>query len=474
MNFSQFLSILKARKVSSALVFGLTVITAVIVTLLLPKQYTATSSVVIDVKSPDPIAGMVLGAMAMPAYMATQVDIIQSDRVAREVVRALRLTSNPDVRNDWLAATQGQGDMESWIADLLQKKLVVKPSRDSNVLTVGYSAPDPKFAAALANAFVQAYLQTSLELRVAPAKQYTQFFDTQARELRDALEKAQGRLTAYQREHGILANDERLDVENQRLTDLTTQLVAIQALAAESQSRNAQVKTAADQVQDVINSPVVGALRADIVRQEAKLQELSARYGDAHPQVQELKANIAEMRQKIENEVRRIGGSVGVSNTINKSREAEVRAAIEAQRAKVLKMREQRDAVLVLAKDVDSAQRAYDAVYQRLAQTNMESQSNQTNISVLAQATVPPDPSSPKLLLNLALSIVVGAVLAVGVALISELRDRRVRSVADLSELLSIPVLGSLPKPVKGYASKQGAALLLPNNLVGRLPSPGR
>lgn len=474
MNFSQFLSILKARKVSSALVFGLTVITAVIVTLLLPKHYTATSSVVIDVKSPDPIAGMVLGAMAMPSYMATQVDIVQSDRVSRAVVKALKLTENSSVRSDWMDATKGEGDFESWIADLLQAKLVVKPSRDSNVLNVSYSAPDPKFAAAMANAFVQAYLQTSLELRVAPAKQYSTFFDTQAKELREGLEKAQARLSAYQKENGILANDERLDTENQRLVDLTSQLVAIQAIAAESQSRNAQVKTSPDQLQDVITNPVVSSLRAEIVRQEAKLQELNARFGDAHPQVIELRANIAEMRQRMDAEIRRIGGSVGVSNTINKSREAEVRAAIEAQRAKVLKMREQRDALLVLMKDVDAAQRSYDIVYQRLTQTSMESQSNQTNISVLAAATVPSDPSSPKVALNIALSVVVGAVLAIGVALVSELLDRRVRSVSDLAELLSIPVLGSLPKPVKGSSSKQGAALLLPNNLVGRLPSPGR
>jgi len=474
MSFSQFLSILKARWGASALVFALTVITALVVTLLLPKQYTATSSVVIDVKSPDPIAGMVLGAMAMPSYMATQVDIIQSDRVARQVVKALKLTESADVRNDWLEATKGQGDIEAWIADLLQKKLLVKPSRDSNVLSISYSAPDPKFAAALANAFVNAYLQTSIELRIAPAKQYNSFFDTQAKELRESLEKAQSRLSAYQKSNGILVNDERLDTENQRLTDLTSQLVAIQAVAAESRSRNDQVKGAGDQLQDVINNPVVSALRADIVRQEAKLQEMNARYGEAHPQVQELKANLAEMRQRMETEVRRIGGSVGISNTINRSRESEVRGAIESQRAKVLKMREQRDAVLVLTKDVDAAQRAYDTVYQRLTQSSLESQSNQTNISVLATASVPPSPSSPKLPLNVALAVVVGLVLAVGVALISELLDRRVRSAADLAELLSVPVLGVLPKPVKGAGGNHVAALLLPNNLMGRLPSPGR
>jgi polysaccharide biosynthesis transport protein len=474
MTFSQFLSILKARWASAAAVLILTVLTAVIVTLLLPKQYTATSAVVIDIKSPDPIAGMVFGAMTAPSYMATQIDIIQSDRVAQEVVRALKLTESAELRNNWLASTKGQGDFAAWTGAVLRAKLQVKPSRDSNVLSISYSATDPTFAAALANAFVKSYLQTSLELRVSPAKQYSSFFDNQAKELRDSLEKAQARLSTYQKEHGIVANDERLDTENQRLTDLTSQLVTIQAIAAESQSRNAQVRGSGDQLQDVISNPVVAGLRADIARLEARLQELNARLGDAHPQVAELKANLAEMRQRMEAEIRRVGGSVGVSNAINKDRAADVRGALEAQRSKVLKMRDQRDAVLVLTKDVESAQRAYDMVFQRLTQTSLESQSNQTNIAVLAPATVPPSPSSPNMTTNVALSVAVGLLLAVGIALVSELLDRRVRSASDISELINVPVLGTLPKPVKSVSAGRSNTLLLPSNLLGRLPSPGR
>ena len=217
MTFSQFLSILKARWLSALLVLVLTVGTTVGVSLMLPKNYSASAAVVLDVRSPDPIAGMVLGAMAMPAYMATQVDIIQSDRVAQRVVQGLRLTENPETRQQWQDATGGKGNFEAWLADAIKKKLDVKPSRESNVINIGYTSPDPRFAAALANAFVRSYMDVSIGLRVSPAKQYNEFFDARGKELREALEQAQAKLTTYQKTSGILATDERFDVENQRL-----------------------------------------------------------------------------------------------------------------------------------------------------------------------------------------------------------------------------------------------------------------
>lgn len=470
MTFSQFLSILKARWLLALLVFVLTVGATLVVSLMLPKKYTASAAVVLDVRSPDPVIGMVLGAMATPAYMATQVDIVQSERVAIRVVQGLRMTENFAARQKWMEATQGKGSFEAWLASAIKRELDVRPSRESNVINVAYTSDDPRNAAAMANAFVRAYMDVSIGLRISPAKQYTEFFDARSKELREALEQAQGRLSAYQKKHGILATDERFDIENQRLNELSSQLVALQAMSAESRSRSAQARSSSDQLADVINNPVVAGLRTDLSRQEARLQELGARLGEAHPQVVELKANIAELRQRLATESQRVSGSVGVTDTIARQREQEIRASLEAQRAKVLALKQQRDEVNVLQREVETAQRTYDQVVQRMSQTNLESQNTQTNISVLSPASEPADASSPRVVLNLLLSVFLGALLGVGSALLRELTDRRVRGLDDLSEGVGLPVLGSLPKPMRGSA--RGASLQLPGNVLARLPKP--
>lgn len=447
MTFRQFLSILIARKrLFIAVMLGV-LIPAVVLSFVLPKRYTAMASVVVDVK-PDPLSAIAYQSLMTPGVIATQIDIIQSDRVARRVVRALKLTEVPQVREQWRDDKNGEGDIESWLVDKLQKDLDVKPGRESSVINVFYRAPDPRFAAALANAFVQAYIETSVELRVDPAKQYSSFFDVRAKESREALEKAQNKLSAFQNEHGLIMTDERLDVENQRLNELSSQLVLIQALSAEAGSRQAQANAGSgDKLQEVSSHPVVAALRADLSRSEARLQEISARLGDSNPQVVELKANIAELRQRIDAEVKRLTAGVGVSNNISRQREAQQRAEVEAQRAKVLKLKQVRDEGAVIMRDIENAQRNYDNITQRQSVTSIESQATSSNASLLTSAAPPIEPSFPKVPLNVALGIFVGALLAVGVVMAAELRDRRVREIDDVRELLGLPVIGVLPGP---------------------------
>ena len=447
MNFGNFVSILRARWLLICLVIVVTTATALGVSLLLPKKYLAIASVVVDAK-PDPISVLIYPGLASPAYMNTQVDVINSERVALRVVRDLKLTEVAEIRQQWQDEANGSGTIEQWLSATLQKSMDVKPSRESNVLLITYKAPSPVFAAALANAFVKAYLATTLELRVDPARQYASYFDERAKAARQTLETAQTKLSLYQRQNGLLASDERFDVESARLNELSSQLVMMQALSSESSSRQKQAAGAsADKLQEVLNNPLVVQLRADLGRADARLQELNTRYGDNHPQVIEAKATVTEMRGRLDSEIKRVSGGAAVSNTINRQREAEVRAALEVQRNKVLRMKAMRDEAAVLMRDVESSQRSFEGVTARLNQTSLESQSTQSNVNVLTQALPPTAPSSPKVLLNVAAAFVAGTVLALGMALLLELRDRRVREVTDVVSALQLPLLGVMPKP---------------------------
>ena len=204
----QFLLISRARLKLAVILLLLTVSIATIVSLLLPKKYTASTSIVFDLKS-DPILGIVLPAAASPGYITTQTDIIQSDRVAGRVVKLLRFDKSPTAVDTWKQATESKISLESYYGTLLQKGLVIKPSRGSNVLNITYTGAEPKFTAAVANAFAQAYIETNIELRVDPARQYAAWFDERLKSLRDNLEQAKAKLSIYQQEKVIVATDER-------------------------------------------------------------------------------------------------------------------------------------------------------------------------------------------------------------------------------------------------------------------------
>ena len=445
MNLQQFLLILRARYKIIFLVLLTTVAVTVAASLLLPAQYTATATVVVDVKSPDPIAGIMLPALIMPGYMATQVDIINSDRVALKVVKMLKLDQSPQAKEQWLDDTEGKGKIEVWLAAVLQKKLDVKPSRESNVISINYKAVEPAFAAAVANAFAKAYLDTNIELKVEPARQYAVWFDERTRQLRDGYEKAQAKLSAYQREHGIVANDERLDSETYKLNELSTQLTIVQGQTNDVRSKQ-RSGGASDTLPEVVQNALIMNLKGQIAVLEGKLQDLAGNVGRNHPQYQRQEAEIASLKQKLQAETQTITSGFSTSSAVGKEKEAELRSAIDAQKHKLLQLKRERDELAVLMRDVDAAQKAYELVTQRFNQTSLESQSTQTNVSVLTPATEPIEPSFPKLLLNIAISIFLGILLGVGAAFILEMLDQRVRSAEDLSAMLGLSVLGVISK----------------------------
>lgn len=221
MNFSQFLLILKARAKIIGWTFLIVVITTLSISLILPKSYTATTSLVVNYKGIDPLTGMVMPAQMMPGYMATQVDIITSHAVAAKVVQNLGLTNSPVIREQFEDEREDSRiKIEDWLADLLIKKLDVKPSRESSVIEITYAGADPEFAAAIANAFADAYQEASLHLKVEPSKKASEYLLSQTKLSRDKLEAAQAKLSAYQQETGLTSVMENLDVENAKLNQL--------------------------------------------------------------------------------------------------------------------------------------------------------------------------------------------------------------------------------------------------------------
>lgn len=475
MTFAQIISIIRARWLIVAIVLGATAASTLIISLLLPNQYLAQASVVVDVR-PDPITAMgYTGNAISPVFLATQADIIRSARVAERVVSILRLNENPQIRQQWMDEAKGQGSIEQWLAGTFAKQLEVEPSRDSSVIYVRYRAPDPKFAAAVANAFVQAYLDVSIALKVGPAREYSSFFDLRAKEARNALEKAQTRLSQFQKEAGINSSDERIDIETARLNELSSQLVTLQALAAESASRQAQANAGSgDRMQEVLGSGLISSLKVDINRAEAQLQVLNSRLGENHPQVVEQKANLAEMRSKLEAETRRITSGVGITNTINRQREGEIRAALEAQRGKVMRLKAVRDEGAILLRDLENAQKSYEAVLGRRDQTSLESHTTQGNGNFLTPATPPLEVATPQPVLYTGIAFVLGGILGIGVALVLEVIDRRVRTAEDISIGIGLPLLGILPNRQRRRLIGSSRPTLAQQRMVGRLSAPAK
>jgi len=442
MNFTQFLLILNARKVIILGVLLFTVAVTAAVSLLLPKEYTATATMIIDSKSKDPLSGQLLPAQMFPGYMATQIDIINSSQVANRVVVELKLEQNPGTYEQFIQATKGQGTFEQWMGNLLLQKLSVEPSRESSIISIGFTGSDPRFAAIVANAFAKSYIETNLDLRVAPAKLTAAWFDQQIVQLRERLDQAQQKLTAYQLEKGIVESEERLDVETRRMADLAGQAVAAQSSMFDAGSRTRDSSS----LPEVTSNPVVQGLKAQVAQGEGKLAELSRRVGANHPDLLRLQAEVNTYKTKLASELSTASRGVGATAGAARQRFNELGRAFAKQKTKVLELKQQREESSLLTRDLENAQRIYDSALQRYGQSRMEAQSTQTDIAVLNPAVAPIQASKPRVMFNVLLAVFFGTLLGVSLGFLIELLDRRVRSGQDIVAGLEIPVLAEVLK----------------------------
>jgi chain length determinant protein EpsF len=451
MNVHQFLLILLARKKILLATLVVTVALALGFSLIQSKTYKATASVLLNYKGVDPLTGLTMPGQLMPGYMATQIDIIGSKNVALHVVDTLHLANSPAVIDQFNQATNGQGSVRDWLADLLLKKLEIVPSRESSVVEISFKGADPQFAAVVANTFADEYQKLTVQLKNEPAKKASSYFNEQTKQLRDNLEAAQARLSKYQQEKGIVTLDNnRVDVELQRLNDLSSQLVQAQTAAMEADSRQAAASSGMGSP-DVANNALIQQMRANLAIAEGKFADTSQRYGKNHPQYLAAQAELNKTRAELNAALGTVTRSVGSNAQVLRQRESELRQAVAEQKARVLELNRTRDELGVLLKDLDSAQHAFDAASQRFSQTRIEGQSEQSDVSLLNPAVAPTQPSGPRILLNTLISILVGTILGVGLALLLELLNRPVRSASDVKDMLGIPVLGTIEwKTVRG------------------------
>lgn len=454
MRLHELLLVLRARWRTVALTWAAIVAAALIVSLALPARYEATATLLVDLNGPDPLAaqGVFRPAGSLSTHMATQVDILKSEDVAIGAVRIAGLDRDPKWREEWQRRTGGQGSYESWLATRALRGLDVRPSRDSNVMTVGYTSSDPQLSAAMTNAFVRSYVEASLRMKVDPARQFNAFFGERAKALREQLDTAKARLSEYEQKHGVLVGTD--DVEAGRLAELTSQLVTLQDAVAESANARKQAGAAPGDMREVRNDPEVAALTAEAVRIEGQLAELRTQFGEQHHSILAARHSLADVKTRLEGAMRRAAGSFGTTVKVNQARLAEAEAAVERQRAIVARRKAQRDAAGTLQRDVENAQRAYDAVLSRASQTSLESSNTtQTSVSVLKTATAPL--WSPFFLaLNVSVAALLGLLLGAWRALAAEGGDRRVRTIADITDRLQQPLMLVLPDASKASPAR--------------------
>lgn len=450
MTFNQIRLIFNAHLRLILLTLCVVLAGALVTAALLPKEFKANATLIIDVRSPDSVFGNSGLPLTSPAYMNTQAEIASSGRVIRQAITSLKLTSDDALKVQWEKAGNPEQDFESWLVNFLQDSLDVSPGKESNTLQIAASSDTPEFSAALANGVAKAYIVTSVALNVEPAKAYAQFFDEQQQEARQELIAAQARLSDFQRERGIvIASDDQIDVENARLNELSSALTQVQAESADQFSRAAN---SGDRglLQDPMSNIVLNTLRTQLQQKQSLLAEASARIGENHPEFRRLKAEVDALRSSVAEEILRSNATLNAGAKASAGRAATIQNALEDQRNKILKLKENSDSAMTLKRDLQAAEKQFELVSTRTSMSEISSRQATSNAFLVSEASVPIAPSSPKLGLIALSALLFGLALGLALACVTEYLDHRIRSKEDLY-LLGVPTLAMISASKPNY-----------------------
>ncbi len=415
MSFLQFLRIFWARRGIILITVPCCLLAAILAGRIIPARYTAHSRVLLDVVKPDPVTGQGITSTFARAYVKTQTELISDYRVAGRVVDALGWTNSPELAAQYRARpATDRSDFRRWLAQRVMDRTDGSLLEGTNILDITYASPSAEQAAKVADAVRQAYIDQVIAFKRDDAERNASWFRTQADKIKTDLAAAEARKAAFERENGIIMQDDNTDTESERLKALASASVA---------PAPAQVIPAAPAAQA---NPALAQANAAVAAAERTL-------GPNHPDL----INLRRQRDAIAAAGVTRGG--GVSRVVQSGPSAA--ALYSAQQNKVLAQRGKVSEARQIAADVTLLREQYGKTAGRAAELLQQGQSTEAGLTVLGSAVPPTRPSFPNWPLLIIGSIGFGSMLGILAALITELLSRRVRGVEDL-RLPDVPLIG--------------------------------
>lgn len=469
----------KWRILSLALI--ITFLVALIVLSLTPV-YKATSSLLIESEETNIVSiEQVYGLDASKKeYFETQYEILKSRYIAEKVVNKLALDSHPifieklDESNssafDGIKTTlksiltflpqkereplseeeQAQLRKELLIT-LFSENLTISPVPNTQVVKIAYTSESPKLAAEVANAVAEVYIESYLEAKFDMTSKATSWLNDSLAGLRNKLEISEKKLAEFYQREQLVDLDGVVGLASEELQGLSEQLL-------QAENRLKQSEIIFEQVQNfngdpaelaampaVQNHPSIQNVKEAELKAQSNVSELSKVYGPKHLKMISAQAELASVKQTLENQIASL-----ISGITNEYRQAQsqvnrLRVAVASAKEEYRTLTTLESKRRVLQREVDTNQQLYDSFFTRLQETSEVEGFESANARVLDRATLPVEPFKPKKSLILIATLVMSTGFGIFIALVLDFLNSGIRSVDDVERRLGQRMMGLIP-----------------------------
>jgi len=344
------------------------------------------------------------------------------------------------------------------VINIFLENLTVRPEGRSRVIAISIDSENPAIAAAAANTLADFYIVAQLEAKFEATKRASAWLNERVFELREEVKRAEQQVEAYRGRSGLIQGGTNATLASEQVSDLNRQYVTEGTRLAEAEARLRQVERllgkpgGIESMAEVLDSQVIRDLRRQETEVERRVAELSTEFGEKHPRMINARAELRDLRTKVQLEVDKIVEGLRNEVAVARARTSTVSASLESMKKEVSRLNTSEVQLRALEREAAASRALLEQLLTRSKETSSQEDFQQADASIVSEAAAPALPSFPKKTLLLLVSFVFASVASVVVAVVLEFLDLGFRSMDQIERQLGVAPLGLVPA-LKGIRS---------------------
>jgi capsular exopolysaccharide synthesis family protein len=455
-----WLILLKRRWVVLTVVVLLATLSA-IVSFRTTPVYQATARVEVEADTPQ-IQSLNDIFQGVPGYtddvfLQTQVDVLKSENLAWRTVQQLGLGGQAEFAPGGAAPASLSPAAQNGLIGAFLGHLRVQLMRDSRMVEVTFESTDPQLAARAANALVNNYTEYSFHQKYDATRQASGMMEQQLDELKAKVEKSQQAMVDYERQNLIVDIGDRQSVVEQRLSALSGDLTAAQNERMQKQALYELINSNDSEAALATQEPLLQSLNEKYAALREDYVDAVGQYGPNFPKVKRLQDQLNEVQTLIDHERKHTVTRIHNDYMAALGREKLLAAAVAQQKEEVGKLNQLSIEHNLLKREFETNQQLYSSLLQHLKDATVAAGLRATNIHLVDSALVPGSPVRPRIMYNIEISLLMGLVLGITLALVMESMDTSIKSAEDLERIVGVPTLAVVPLARSSWLSAKGS-----------------
>jgi len=417
-----------------------------VVALVQTPEYRA--AVLLQIEPPPPTFASVSDALLVGAgnywqntdFYNTQFKVLRSKGLGEKAVGRLKLTDREPFKSS------------ADPASLFMGHVGVEPVPESRLVYVTVTHREPREAALWANTLADVYIEQSLATRIESARKAMEWLQERLTDTQKGMREAQDKLFQSYRTQDLFVPDGSVSAVSTSIAKLNEDFVQAQARritieAALKQAREMQARGAAlDVLPQVAVDATVTAFNTQIAGLTVELGRLSEKFKEGHPEVQKVKAQIEQLEKAKQARAAQILDGLDAEFTQLRKREAELRWAIDSQKAQAANQSRKATELEALRKEADSAKGLYEVLLQKLNETDIAASIRSNNVSVVDQASAPQYPVRPQKRRSALAGMLLGLLAGLGLVLVRDYLGNTIRDPEEIERYLHLDLLAAVPR----------------------------